>query len=368
MHANSMRALSMTKRFQRGLVVGKFAPLHRGHEHLIQHAFDACDEVIILSYCKPEFTGCEAERREQWLEKLFPAARVLVATDARLVSSLADGAGFREVPSNDADEIIHRRFCGFLCQQVLGVNVEAVFTSEDYGEGFAAELTRYFREQDSAVPEVRHVLVDRARKVVPVSGTLLRADVHANRGWLSPAVYASFVRRICLLGGESSGKSTLAEALARELDTCHVTEYGRDLWELKKGALVFDDMLQIAERQIASEEEAARRANRYLCCDTSPLTTLFYSHHLFGRAEPALQRLADRPYDLTVLCEVDFPFVQDGTRQSESLRSIQHNWYLRELAERAIPFLLVTGSVADRVRAVGQALTSVQPSAPRSAV
>ena len=346
----------MTKRFQRGLVVGKFAPLHRGHEHLIHHAFDVCDEVIILSYCKPEFPGCEAERREQWLAKLFPAARVLVATDARLVSSRADGAGFHEVPSNDADEITHRRFCGFLCQHVLGLRVEAVFTSEDYGEGFAAELTRYFRAQDAAVPEVRHVLVDRERKVVPVSGTLLRADAHAHREWLSPAVYASFVRRICLLGGESSGKSTLAEALAREHDTCHVSEYGRELWELKKGALVFDDMLQIAERQIAAEEEAAGRANRYLFCDTSPLTTLFYSNHLFGRAEPALELLAGRPYDLTVLCEADFPFVQDGTRQSESLRSIQHNWYLRELADRAIPFLLVTGSVADRVRTVGKGL------------
>src|SRR5882724_10969330 len=52
---------SMSKRFQRGLVVGKFAPIHRGHEHLIRHAFDNSDEVVIISYCKPEFAGCEAE-------------------------------------------------------------------------------------------------------------------------------------------------------------------------------------------------------------------------------------------------------------------------------------------------------------------
>ena len=347
----------MSKRFQRGLVVGKFAPLHRGHEYLIRHAFDVCDEVFLISYCKPEFAGCEAERREQWLSNLFPAARILVATEARLAASLVDGDGFREVPSNDADELIHRRFCGSLCWQVLGVTVDAVFTSEDYGEGFAAELTRCFREHDAALPEVRHVLVDRARQVVPVSGTRLRADVHANREWLSPVVYASFVRRVCLLGGESSGKSTLAEALAREFDTRFVSEYGRDLWELKKGSLVFDDMLHIAERQVAAEEEAAGRANRYLFCDTSPLTTLFYSHFLFGRAEPALERLADRSYDLTVLCGADFPFVQDGTRQSDSLRSRQHTWYLSELAERMIPYFLATGPVEDRVRVVSKALT-----------
>jgi nicotinamide riboside kinase len=115
-------------------------------------------------------------------------------------------------------------------------------------------------------------------------------------------------------------------------------------------------MLHIAERQVAEEEEAAGQANQYLFCDTSPLTTLFYSHHLFGRAEPALECMAGRPYDLVVLCATDFPFVQDGTRQPESFRSSQHNWYLRELAERAIPFLLVTGPVADRVRVVGKAL------------
>jgi FAD synthase len=84
----------MSKRFQRGLVVGKFAPLHRGHEHLIRHAFDASDEVVIISYCKPEFAGCGAERREQWLSKLFPAARILVPTDAPLASWGASRFGF----------------------------------------------------------------------------------------------------------------------------------------------------------------------------------------------------------------------------------------------------------------------------------
>jgi hypothetical protein len=127
--------------------------------------------------------------------KLFPAARVLVPTDARLASWGATRSGFHEVPPNDAEEMTHRRFCGYLCREVLSVTVNAVFTSEDYGEGFATELTRCFREHDAAVPEVRHVLVDGARQVVPVSGTLLRADVHAHRGWLSPAVYASFVSR-----------------------------------------------------------------------------------------------------------------------------------------------------------------------------
>jgi HTH-type transcriptional regulator, transcriptional repressor of NAD biosynthesis genes len=347
----------MSKRFRRGLVVGKFAPLHRGHELVIRRAFEECEEVIIISYCKPEFAGCDALGRQSWLSKLFPKARILVPTDSSLAALGVNGDCFRKVPTNDADELTHRRFCGFLCTKILGATVDAVFTSEEYGDEFAQELTRYFRERDASAPEAQHVLVDRCRKIVPVSGTLIRKDVHSYRQWLSPEVYGSFVRRICLLGGESSGKSTLSKALADEFGTQHVCEYGRDLWEVKKGRLVFEDMTHIARRQVAMEDEAAGRANRFLFCDTSPLTTLFYSRHLFGQSDPELEQLANRFYDLVVLCVPDFPFIQDGTRQPESFRTHQHEWYLRELNKRGIVFLLARGPVANRVQIVSNAFS-----------
>lgn len=339
----------MSKRFRRGLVVGKFSPLHRGHELVINRALDECAEVFLLSYSKPEMPGCEAARRDQWLSAIFPNARYLTVTDERLRQMVKPGRGPLEVPANEADETTHRRFCGFLCQELFGVTVDAVFTSEDYGDGFAEELTRYFREHHPTCPAVRHVQVDRSRQQLPVSGTLLRQNIHASREWLSPLVYASFVQRVCLLGGESSGKSTLAEALAREFKTSHVAEYGRELWDTKSGALAFEDMQHIAEVQIQREETATMHANRFLFCDTSPLTTLFYSTHMFGKAEPTLERLAERCYDFTILCAPDFPFVQDGTRQVETFRMLQHEWYLNALAKRGIAYRLVTDSIEARI-------------------
>ena len=214
----------MSKRFQRGLVVGKFSPLHRGHELNINRALEECGEVVLLSYSKPEMPGCEAARRDQWLSAVFPNARHLVVTDERLRKRVKPGEGPLEVPANDADETTHRRFCGFLCQQVLGVTVDAVFTSEDYGGGVAEDLTRYFRERQPTCSIVKHVLVDRMREKLPISGRQLRQDIHPHREWLSPLVYASFVHRVCLLGGESSGKSSLAEALAQDFDTSYVVE------------------------------------------------------------------------------------------------------------------------------------------------
>ena len=340
--------------FRQGLVVGKFSPLHRGHELLIRCAQDQCEQLAIISYASPEQPGCCAQRREHWLGALFPQTQRLVVTDERLRRWFP--AHDVSLPPDDAADTIHRTFVARLCRDVLGITVDAVFTSEAYGDGFAEELTRFFHYHDPAASVVRHILVDQQRTRIPVSGTLVRTDPYEYRQWLSPVVYASFVKRVCILGGESSGKSTLAAALADHFGSIHVAEYGRELWEKKDGQLVFEDMLAIAREQIAREETALSSARQYVFCDTSPLTTLFYSRFMFGRNDPNLEVLAERPYDLVVLCEPDFDFVQDGTRQPPGFREQQHEWYLQTVKLRQIPYIRVTGSVAERVDQTASAL------------
>lgn len=345
------------RQFHCGLVVGKFSPLHLGHEHLLCTALESCEKVVVLSYSKPEFPGCEAVRRKAWFAGLFPEIRHIAVTDdtVRQWKQRTGRNDFDSMPANDASEITHRRFCGFICQHILAAPVDAVFTSETYGDELARELTRYFREYEPSAPVVRHALVDLKRWLHPVSGSRVRANIHAMRQWLSPQVYASFVDRVCLLGGESSGKSTLARCLAQACGTLHVEEFGRQWWETKQGRLEFDDMLFIAQTQTQREEEAAHRAVRYLFCDTSPLTTFFYSHHLFGKVHPALASLAARPYTETLLCAPDIAFEQDGTRQDSAFRLRQHEWYLSELKRRDIKYHLVTGPLKERL-AQAQAL------------
>lgn len=166
------------------------------------------------------------------------------------------------------------------------------------------------------------------------------------------------VRRIALLGGESSGKTTLAEALAGELHTRWVPEYGRQRWEELRHTLDPDELLHVARHQVELEDEAARAAAaegaRWLVCDTTPLTTLQYCLHDFGQAPPELQRLARRDYDLTAVCEPDFDFVQDGCRRDDHFRREQHAWTLAQLASRHVPWFAATGPVAQRVQQVLQ--------------
>lgn len=319
------------RRFRRGLVVGKFCPLHRGHMFVIATALAACDEVVVISYTKPEFDGCGPAVRAAWLAALFPTVRALVVEDAALM------------PDNAAPDAVHRAFTGWLCVSQLGTTVDAVFTSESYGDGLAAALAGYFGSP------VTHVSVDQARKIVPISGTAVRADPHANRRFLDPRVYASFVGRVCILGGESSGKTTFARALAQRLETVWAPEYGREFWEKKNGALAYADMLHIGRTQVAREETLAQQAYRWLIGDTSPLVTAFYSDAMFGAVAPELAVLAQRAYDVTFLCAPDFPFVQDGTRRDAAFRQRQFRWYARTLDARGVPYTLLHGSLEDRL-------------------
>ncbi len=343
-----------------GLVVGKFCPLHRGHQHLIEFARAKCDELILISYTKPEFDRCLPAARQRWLDALYPETIRLVVDDARLAQLCRQrGIAPRMVPENDADAFIHREFTAWLCDAVLGKTVDAVFTSEDYGDGFAAVLGAYFSAVRGRAHRVAHVCLDPRRLEFPVSGTLVRSDPHRCRDALAPLVYADFVARIALLGGESSGKTTLAEKLAAELGTVWVPEFGRELWDVRQGKLRYEDMLLIAETHIAQEEALAREASRWLICDTTPLTTYFYSLDIFGKADPLLEALSHRCYDQTFLCAPDFPFVQDGTRRDESFRVFQHRRYRRTLTTRRTPYRIVRGGLEERIREIGDRLTAV---------
>lgn len=304
------------KPFVTGLVVGKFAPLHCGHERLINTALAQCEELFIISYSAPEMPDCEPEKRLTWLQVRFPRATVLVLTP-----ELIARYNLPAIPHNDADADIHRHYVATLCLQVLHCRPHAVFTAEDYGDGFAKVLTKRFAQP------VEHIRLQRPLGDKSPSGTLIRSDLHRYRYMLAHDVYRSFVRRICLLGGESTGKSTLSKALADVLDTAYVAEFGRDYWEEKNGVLTADDLLHIAREQVRREQQA--EANRYLICDTSPLTTLFYTLDQYGHAPQELHQLAEREYSLVVLCGAEFPFVQDGTRQGEAFRARQQAWYNR---------------------------------------
>lgn len=324
-----------------GLVVGKFCPLHKGHEEILNLATSRCENLFIISYTKPEFTGCGPEKRLQWLKALYPTAKILVLDD-----DLSKEICGQPIPHNDDDEIKHRDYCARLCRDYFKKTPDVIFTCETYGDGFASYLTDFFKTP------IKHIMFGPQRAQDGISGTTLRDDIHGHKKYISPIVYADFIKTVCFLGAESTGKSTLSSLCAKNYQTSYVDEFGRTLWEEKNGDLIFDDMLTISRAHINAEQQALLSANKFLFVDTSPLTTLLYSLHMFGKAEPELYDFAQRQYDEVFLCSPDFPLVQDGTRQDESFRKSQHECYLQELNTRRIPYTLLQGPIEDRLEAV----------------
>jgi HTH-type transcriptional regulator, transcriptional repressor of NAD biosynthesis genes len=160
------------------------------------------------------------------------------------------------------------------------------------------------------------------------------------------------VARIAIVGGESTGKSTLVNALGRHYEEPCVAEYGRTLWEEQGGHTDYDDLRTIGIRHVADEEAAMARASRCVFVDTTPLTTLWYSIDGYGRADPDLVSLSWRTYDLMLVCAPDFAFVQDGSRSSEDFRLRHDRWIRAILRARGVDYHDVRGTVAARVEQV----------------
>ncbi|WP_307721747.1 ATP-binding protein [Massilia horti] len=160
--------------------------------------------------------------------------------------------------------------------------------------------------------------------------------------------------RIAILGAESSGKSTLAEALAKRYGTLWVPEYLREFVEMHGRTPHEHDQLFIARTQQEREDALALRARRFLFCDTAPLMTAVYSRFYWGRLEERLAAFEQaHDYAWTLVAAPDLPWEPDGLqRDSDEVRQAVHHRLLQTLDERGIPFVLVTGSLQQRVRQV----------------
>jgi HTH-type transcriptional regulator, transcriptional repressor of NAD biosynthesis genes len=327
----SLEEQIVSKRFRSGLVVGKFAPPHKGHQLLLETALEQCEQVTVLVYSNPDFPDMPSNTRASWIRELYPNARVLVPENP---------------PLNDTDDFTQREFVkAFLEHEDFAV--DAVFTSEIYGAGFAEHLG------------VQHVLVDLERTQVPISGTRVRQDIHANRGNLDPRIYRHFVQKIVFMGAESTGKSTLTERLATKYQTNFVPEYGREVWVQKNGVLELSDYVHIAMHQRELEDAALLESNRFLFVDTNAITTMFWCYAYEGAGLPeltVLARAAESRYDQVFVCNDDIPFVQDGWRDDHIWRARQQSLILYDLTVRGVPYTIVSGSLEERLAQVAKVL------------
>lgn len=167
------------------------------------------------------------------------------------------------------------------------------------------------------------------------------------------------ILRVCVVGAESTGTTTLARELAAHYQTLWVPEYGRLYTErLREGGIntfVYhwrtEEFVHIAKQQQKDEDEMARKANRVLFCDTDALATAIWHQRYVGTWSEEVDQIASRRrYDLYLLTNCDIPFEHDGVRDGQHIRPWMTQRFTEELTTRGLPWVLVKGGREERLK------------------
>jgi len=156
--------------------------------------------------------------------------------------------------------------------------------------------------------------------------------------------------RVCLHGPESTGKTTLARALAEHFGTVWSPEFGRLYCEIFGNQCDALDLRTIVAGHTLMAAAAERKASRLLVLDTDPVMTAIWADVLLG-ARPADLDRVDDPADLYLLAQVDVPFAPDAIRYfpDPSTRAAFFERCKSELERRKLPFVVIAGDRATRL-------------------
>lgn len=315
---------------KRGLAIGKFMPVHKGHLALIDFATKQCDSLIVsMSYTNQD--PIPSDIRLQWLQQLLqsnPKIQVEISLDDFDDESL---------PLEERTKI----WAAFIKKRFPKIDV--LISSEEYGIPFAQHL------------DVPHILFDQARNQVPVSATLIRQ--HPLRYWdfIPSIVQPYFVKKICFYGPESTGKSVMAKRFAEIFQTEFVPEVAREI--VSSNEFTIEDIIRIGKAQTERVVEKTKIANKFIFCDTDLITTQIYCRHYLKIVPPILYQLEKQiTYDTYFLFDIDVPWVEDGLRDLGTQRAKMFDAFKDELEKRGISYTLVKGSWVERQQIIEQNL------------
>ncbi|MFC3394218.1 multifunctional transcriptional regulator/nicotinamide-nucleotide adenylyltransferase/ribosylnicotinamide kinase NadR [Brenneria rubrifaciens] len=326
-----------------GVVFGKFYPLHTGHIYLIQRACSQVDELhVILGYDEPRdrllFENSSMSQqptvsdRLRWLLQTFKYQK-----NIRIHAFNEQGME----PYPHGWDVWSKGIHDFMREKNIAPNF--VYTSEE-------QDTPQYRKHLG----IETVLIDPQRSFMSISGTQIRHDPFRYWEYIPTEVKPFFVRTVAILGGESSGKSTLVNKLANIFNTTSAWEYGRDYVFSHLGgdemALQYSDYDKIALGQAQYIDFAVKYANKVAFIDTDFVTTQAFCKKYEGREHPFVQALVDEyRFDLVILLENNTPWVADGLRSlgSSSARQEFQNLLKTMLAENHIQYVHVTESDYD---------------------
>jgi HTH-type transcriptional regulator, transcriptional repressor of NAD biosynthesis genes len=302
---------------KRGLVIGKFLPIHQGHIALIEFAAVQCDELIVsMSYTLND--AIPAALRFSWIVELFQDNPKIKAN--LLLDDFDDESLDLPERTRIWADVIRKHY----------PSIHLLFSSESYGDPFARNLN------------AAHIQFDPVRKFVPVSASQIRSNPFQYWNFIPEVVRPHFVKKICFYGPESTGKSTMAATMAKKFNTEFVPEVAREM--LITNDFSVDDIIRIGKAQTERVHEKTRTANKILFCDTDLITTQIYSQHYLGMVPQILYDLEKEVnYDVYFFMDINTEWIPDGLRDLGHRRQEMFETFKKALNDRNIPYIFLTG-------------------------
>lgn len=284
-------------KYKVGMYGGAFNPLHMGHVECIMKAASQCEELyIVISYRNDE-TDIDVKIKYRWvylLTKHIGNVRIILLED-----KLKSKSEYTEEYWTSDCEYVKSK---------IGKKIDVVFCGSDYDNKSFWNV---------CYPESEFVVFERDK----YNSTAIRSNVYKHWDWIPNVVRPYYVKKVLLIGSESSGKSTLTINLANHYNTNYLDEVGRELSEISgtDTMMLSQDFTRILLEHKAKELRLVEQSNKVLFEDTDCLITRFFMEFLEDENIEKNAALAEaiaglNEYDLILYLEPDVEWVQDGDR------------------------------------------------------